>query len=43
MDIEPFVGRIPPDLPRIEVSGILVPYAETAENLGVKSTAHFTA
>ena len=31
-----FVGRIPPDLLRIEVSGIPVPYVETAKNLGVK-------
>ena len=30
-----FVDRIPHDLPRIEVSGIPVPYVETAENLGV--------
>ena len=30
-----FVQRIPHDLPRIEVSGIPVPYVKTAENLGV--------
>ena len=30
-----FVGRIPPDLPRIEVCGIPVPYVETAKNLDV--------
>ena len=37
-----FVGRIPPDLPRIEVSGIPVPYVETAENLGVTLDSKFT-
>ena len=29
------VDRIPHDLPRIKVSGLPVPYVETAENLGV--------
>ena len=37
-----FVGRIPPDLPRIEVSGIPVPYVEKAENLGVTIDSKFT-
>ena len=37
-----FIGRIPPDLPRIEVSGTLVPYVETAENLGVTIDSKFT-
>ena len=40
MDIEPL--RIPPDLPRIKVSGIPVPYVETAENLGVTIDSKFT-
>ena len=35
-------GRIPHDLPRIEVSGIPVPYVETAENLGVTIDSKFT-
>ena len=37
-----FVGRIPPDLPRIEVGGIPVLYVETAENLGVTIDSKFT-
>ena len=37
-----FVSRIPPDLPRIEVSGMPVPYVETAENLGVTLDSKFT-
>ena len=37
-----FVDRIPHDLPRIEVSGIPVPYVETAENLGVTIDSKFT-
>ena len=35
-----FVDRIPHDLSRIEVSGIPVPYVETAENLGVTAVSH---
>ena len=31
-----------PDLPRIEVGGIPVPYVETAENLGVTINSKFT-
>ena len=37
-----FVGRIPSDLPYIKVSGISVPYVDTAENLGVTLDSKFT-
>ena len=36
------VNRIPHDLPRIQVSGIPVPYVETAKNLGVTLDSKFT-
>ena len=37
-----FVDRIPHDLPRIEVSGIPIPYVDQVENLGVTIDSKFT-
>ena len=37
-----FVDRIPHDLPRIEVSGISIPYVDLVENLRVVIDSKFT-
>ena len=37
-----FVNRIPQDLPRIEVSGIPIPYVYQVESLGVIIDSKFT-
>ena len=37
-----FVGKIPQELPRIEVNGIPIPYVDQVENLGVIIDSKFT-